>query len=87
MEITQRLRLVGKGMQGIVGPGIIEEAALEVERLRTRTAELEAAIRAILAINEKTTLCDDYDGELGPQQSMELAKTMDTAECLVGWQQ
>jgi len=52
-------------------------------KANARILELEAAIRAILAINEQDILCD-----LGPgdgDQSMELSKALDTAECLVGW--
>jgi len=57
-------------------------------KANARIMELEAAIRAILAINEQFTLCDDVQSNLNlALQSMELSMAIDTAECLVGWKQ
>jgi len=64
----------------------IYEHASRLGVAEARIRELEAAIRAILAINERFTLCDDVQPNLNlALQSMELSKALDTAECLVGW--
>jgi len=60
------------------------ELHVSIIKANARIAELEAAIRAILAINEQKTLIDER-GMFGDSQSMELSKALDTAECLVGW--
>lgn len=64
----------------------MDKAALDsaLTKANARIMELEASIRSILAINEECTLCDEASEG---SQSMELAKVLDTAECLVGWKQ
>ena len=61
------------------------ELHVSIIEANARIAELEAAIRAILAINDEAPLQDDTGEDI--YQSMELSKALDTAECLVGWKQ
>ena len=65
---------------------LVERIYQQGQHKSERIMELEAAIRAILAINEQKTLVDER-GMFGDSQSMELSKVLDTAECLVGWKQ
>jgi hypothetical protein len=47
MDIIQRLRAVASGMQGIIGPSVIEQGIAEIERLRKALADAEARADAL----------------------------------------